>query len=301
MSVPRASLLAVSRRTGLSPHVIRAWERRYAAVTPSRFGANRRLYSQEESDRLLLLAQLTRAGHAIGNIARLPTEDLRKMTDTLAPANPGRAPSGLLTEGMEAVARLDAAALEKVLRQGALEMGCQGVLQRLVAPLGQAIGEGWRKGELTAAHEHFATAVMRTFLGYVISPFTHVENAPLVVVGTPAGQLHELGALMAGAVAVHLGWNVVYLGAGLPSVEIAGVALQRNARAVALSVIYPEDDPRLPAELGRLRGALAPATQLIIGGRAAAAYAETLNTIGAVLVADLDQFGRTLDELRKKH
>ena len=121
----------------------------------------------------------------------------------------------------------------------------------------------------------------------------------MLVVATPVGQLHELGALLAGAAAANLGWHVTYLGASLPAAEIAGAARQSRARAVALSLIYPEDDPRLPGELTALRQALPPETALIVGGRAMAAYRKLLTGLGAVLVEDLKELGLALDRLRK--
>ena len=56
----------VSRRTGLTPHVIRAWEKRYHAVTPKRTRTNRRVYTDEDVERLLLLRRATLAGRSIG-------------------------------------------------------------------------------------------------------------------------------------------------------------------------------------------------------------------------------------------
>ena len=69
----------VARRTGLTAHVIRIWEKRYGAVQPERTGTNRRLYSEEQIERLSLLREITRAGHSIGPVAKLPTENLRKL------------------------------------------------------------------------------------------------------------------------------------------------------------------------------------------------------------------------------
>ena len=110
------------------------------------------------------------------------------------------------------------------------------------------IGELWRGGTLTAAHEHFASAALRVWLGNAARPFGAVDEAPMLLVAMPAGQVHELGALLVGATAAHLGWQVTYLGASLPPAEIAGAAVQKRARAVALSLVYPEDDPWLPGE-----------------------------------------------------
>ena len=129
-------------------------------------------------------------------------------------------------------------------------------------------------------------------------PFGAVDHAPLLLVATPAGQVHELGALLAGAVAVNLGWRVVYLGASLPAAEIAGAARQTQARAVALSLVYPEDDPRLEGELRRLRELLPAEIPLLAGGRALPAYRKVLVRLGAILTADLLLLGAALDRLR---
>ena len=69
----------VARRTGLSAHVIRIWEKRYGAVKPERTPTNRRVYSEDQIERLDLLCRVTQAGHSIGHVAKLPTESLRKL------------------------------------------------------------------------------------------------------------------------------------------------------------------------------------------------------------------------------
>src|SRR6059058_1635279 len=79
MDEARHAIKSVVRRTGLSAHVIRIWEKRYQAVQPERTGTNRRLYSDEQIERLNLLRAITRAGHSIGPIAKLPIEKLRKL------------------------------------------------------------------------------------------------------------------------------------------------------------------------------------------------------------------------------
>jgi methanogenic corrinoid protein MtbC1 len=156
----------------------------------------------------------------------------------------------------------------------------------------------WRDGAITAAHEHFATAVIRAALENAAKPFAVPEHAPLLVVATPAGQIHELGALLVAATAVNCGWRVIYLGASLPAAELAGAAVLKQARAVALSVVYPADDPQLAGELECLREALPPQTALLVGGRAMPAYRDVLARTGAVCIDNLMHLGSTLDDLR---
>ena len=304
------AIKVVARRTGLSAHVIRIWEKRYAAVEPERTGTNRRLYSDEQIERLSLLRDITQAGHSIGHVAKLPTEKLRQLANeahdtngqasrlrAAAPAVP--ASYTFLDECIAAVKSLDAPALEETLKQAAKELGALGLLQSVVAPLAQAIGRLWRDGTITAAHEHFATAVIRVFLGNAAKPFAGTESSPVLVVTTPAGQIHELGALLVGATAANLGWQVTNLGASLPAAEIAGACRQKRARAVALSLVYPEDDPRLEGELIRLHESLPPEVIILVGGRAMPAYHDVLKKIGAIQVNDLSELSSALDNLRK--
>jgi len=105
--------------------------------------------------------------------------------------------------------------------------------------------------------------------------------------------------LLVGAAAANLGWHVTYLGASLPAAEIAGAARQNRARAVALSLVYPEDDPRLVAEFAAIRQSLPPEIPLLVGGRAMAAYRDALKGVGAVLIEDLSHLGVALDRLRQ--
>lgn len=304
------SIRVAARRSGLTPHVIRVWERRYGAVEPNRTGTNRRLYSDADIERLSLLKHAIAAGHRIGNIARLEQDQLQRivresLTDRPAPTastdpanSQSREPHLLTRACLDAVRNMDAGALEESLTHSLVLLGHQGMLRNVVAPLTHIIGALWREGTLTAAHEHFASASLKVFLAHASRPFSPTNGAPLLLVTTPTGQLHELGAIIIRSAAENAGWNVSYLGPSLPAAEIAGAAMQKNARAVALSIVYPTDDSALPGELELLRKLLPRQIRIIAGGRAAGAYRESLDKIGALLLDDLEHFARTLDEMR---
>ena len=78
----------VSQRSGLSPHVIRAWEKRYQAVVPQRSPKNRRLYSEDDVKRLQLLKKITDVGHTISQVANLSTDDLSDLAQREASVTP---------------------------------------------------------------------------------------------------------------------------------------------------------------------------------------------------------------------
>lgn len=321
----------VSKLTGLSGHVLRIWERRYGAVAPRRTLTNRRLYTDADLTKLRLLARATRAGHKIGIIARWAEADLRRLIQSLPegsddlsgvrqngsdapvarpsasrseaglariPAHDEAAVEVLITEAMEAITALDPDGLRRRLDQGAVRFGTNGVLHKFLCPLARKIGALWSRGEITAAQEHFASALLRDFVSRLARPFTRFEGAPRAIVATPAGQLHELGALMVSCAAANIGWEVVYLGACLPAAEIAGAAAQKQATAVLLSIVYPSNDHQLPGELRELRRLLPRQTVLIAGGPAAADYAEVLRELDVLMPASIPELVSVLETTR---
>lgn len=305
MSELTHSIKVAAQRSGLTPHVIRVWERRYGAVQPERTGTNRRSYSDVDIERLRLLRHATAAGHSIGRIAKATTDALRELVASAKGENiqtDSRSSTPALEsfqdQAMTAIRALDSSGLDEILVRASVALGNQGLLQRLIVPLAHEVGERWQSGDITAAHEHFASAVIRSFLANSAKPFAVASGAPNLVVGTPAGQLHELGAIIVSAAAQSLGWNVTYLGVGLPAAELAGAAIQNRSRAVALSIVYPEDDPNLPLELTQLRRFLPADTRIIAGGRAAPSYRQVLTQIGALQLDTLDRLYPVLESLR---
>ena len=303
----------VTRRTGLTSHVIRVWEKRHGAVEPGRTETNRRLYSNADIERLQLLQQATGTGHSISQIARFSGEQLKELVagDVERPAAPAfvdqaaePAPASLdaaayLENCLEAVGRMDSRALEGELFKAEAALGRKQMLTTLVAPLMQQIGKSWEEGELRMADEHVATSVVRSFLGTLQGSIVVPEHAPCIVITTPVGQWHEIGALLASLIAASEGWEVVYLGPNLPAEEIAGAALKHGAKAVGLSLIYPGDAPhQLSAELTKLRRAIGPQVAIFIGGRASSRYLDVLTSINAVQLGSLDQLIPQLAALR---
>ncbi|WP_395736710.1 cobalamin-dependent protein [Prosthecobacter sp.] len=288
-----------SKLSGLSQHVIRIWERRYSALSPSRTCTNRRMYCDEAVKRLKLLKILTENGHRIGGVARLSTEELEQLAQGTVPvarpvpaipadpATPVPAddfvtqpqpsdPGHYVEAAIAAAKRYDSEGLRRALLQARLQFGQRGMLHQVLCPLIVQIGSNWQHGELRAGHEHIATAVIRELLLTPVPGSQLPAHAPELVVATPAGEFHELGALIVAASARDLGWYVTYLGPNLPVEEIAACALARHAKAVALSVVYPENCPVIVEKLRRMRELLPPSVRFIVGGRASDGYRASL-------------------------
>ena len=266
--VPRHPIRVVSERTGLSPDVLRAWERRHGVVTPGRSTAGQRLYSDADIERLALLVKATRAGRPLGPAASLPAEELRKLVEEDAERGTVRpTPGAEFRERAFGAARdLAPERLQAVLRGAVLSLGATGFLDEVVAPLLARIGAAWHAGELGIAHEHAATVVVRGVLAWLVELIEVPDGAPRAVVACLAHERHELGAALAAAAAAHAGWRVACLGPDLPAAEIAAAALRQDADVVGVSVVAPDDAATARAELKVLRMALPPRTPLLVGG-----------------------------------
>lgn len=305
---PKHPIRVVSERTGLSPDVLRAWEKRYRAVEPPRRdGGSQRLYSDADVERLRLLRRVTQAGRSIGQVAELSTDELAALARE-DEAGRREAPATAATRGTAGaracvdralvhIRDLSSSGLESVLMRGLVTLGAETFLDEVAVPLLREVGRAWEEKVLGIAQEHLTTAVLRRVLGFAADAAGAPNDAPVVVVATPARQVHEMGALLAAVSAAVAGWRVAYLGPDLPAEEIAGAARKRGAHAVALSAVFPLDDPALPSELRRLRSQLPPGVAILVGGEAGRAVADELSAEGAVWLPSLPEFRRTLQRI----
>jgi MerR family transcriptional regulator, light-induced transcriptional regulator len=298
----------VVRQTGLTAHVLRAWEKRYGAVRPTRSESGRRLYTDLDVRRLKLLSRITKQGHPIGNVATLPDEALENLArQTTIPqaerSRSGKGPSdrersAIVRDCIAAVQGFDTDGLNKILKRTVLEAGYTAAVRQVIAPLAQRLGDLWSEGIIQTSHEHFASGIVRTFL---LDPARQYSGTPpntALVASTLQGQLHELGVIMAAALAAERGWRVIYLGPSLPAFEIASVAIKSEARVVALSIVYPEAEPQIENELRELRNSLPEKMPILIGGSGAKSYRAVIDELQVQLVEDFGAFQVALAKIR---
>ncbi|HEY7613379.1 MAG TPA: cobalamin-dependent protein [Gemmatimonadales bacterium] len=314
-TTPRHPVRLVATRTGLSPHVLRAWERRYGVVAPTRSEGGQRLYSELDIARLSLLRHLTEQGHAIGQIAALPLDQLQRLEHDAGLATPpspsvppGDAESAraAVRDGLAAAKAFDAPELQAVLERSAVTLGIPVFLEEVVVPVVAAIGHGWEKGTVSIAQEHMATAVIRRVLGWLLGVFRlHGAERQAVVsrqllVATPPTQVHELGALLVGVSAAAEGWTVTYLGPNLPAADLVQAARATRADAVALSIVYHSDARTLLSALREARAGLPEGVPLIVGGAAAGGMRRQAEAAGALVMETLPDFRALLRRLTEE-
>lgn len=308
------NIKAVSKLTGIGIHTIRAWERRYSAITPKRSATNRRKYSEEEVNKLKLLAKATKNGFNIGNIAHLGIEKIEELltkTEETLESNFTNVEKNslpvesqfdlLIEESITIIKNFDREAMERILSQSLINNSKQTTILNFIIPLLEKVGELWAAGELRIMHEHFISSLLRTFLGSYLDGNSDSPNAPILVTGTFPGFQHDLGALIASILSLDSGWNSIFLGANLPSEEISAAVLQLNAQAVLISLIYPNDDAMVRTNLKNIRKFLGPKFPIIITGNSASYYSDFIKETDAIHLNKLEGLTNLLQEIRIKN
>jgi MerR family transcriptional regulator, light-induced transcriptional regulator len=248
----------LSRRSGVSPELLRAWERRYELLHPARSQGGLRLYSLDDLERVRLMQHHLARGLAAAEAAALASEQ---------PAASGAEPvlADARDELAEALAAFDEPRAHAVLDALLATVTTDTVLSTVVMPYLHELGERWERGDASVAQEHFATAVLRGRLLGLARGWGR-GLGPAIVLACAPGEQHDLGLIAFGLALRARGWRVVYLGADTPLTSVADAALASKAVFVVVCAVTPTRF----SEHGEELRALGRKHRLCIGGAGAA-------------------------------
>ena len=294
-------LRTVSRMTGLSPDIIRAWEKRYGVVHPHRGPRGARLYSSAHVAHLRLLGRVVASGRAIGDVAKLGHAELTRLagveTSTADRAQLEDEPADTVNQALGALQRFDAIGLDSCLAEALIALGAREFGRRVVQPLLEEVGQRWADGRLSVAEEHLLSASMRGLLIGVMRT-RGASNGPVVLLATPSGERHEFGLLLAALMVAAAGLRVCYLGTDLPAAEIITAAGQTGAVVVGLGVVNGDNYQGVVAEVRRIERGLPPGVELWLGGRQANSLAEQLGRSRAIVLDEEQRIEIELERIR---
>lgn len=281
---------AVTRLTGLTPETLRAWERRYGAVSPRRDDAGRRLYSSDDVDRLRAYKRLVDAGHSISRVVAMEDGERDRLLSESSRRPPADDLETLRKEILKAAFEYDAAALESRLGLAMATVAADRVVDEIIGPVLVAVGRAWQFGEMDIAQERLVSSVVRSRILAVLGHAPDLE--PAILLATPTGERHELGLLMFAFRAASRLLPLRYLGPDLPLAEVRRLADHFRPRVVALSLV---NDPAgdFADELGVLTG---DGFRVWLGGHGAGQLADRLPD-GCRLLRTGDEVRAALDEL----
>jgi len=253
-------LKSVAEMLGVSPHTLRAWEKRYGAVKPDRSESGRRVYSHEEVQRLLLLGELVKQGHSISQIAHLSDKKLSGLSakKTLIEGGPVQElslrPQEHLEAILEALKKFNLEALDKQLDWAALSLGCREFTLEVVAPLMKEVGVLVLQKKMSISQEHALSSILRSHFSEALKVLQNHQTSlgakfsgPLLLT-TPEGDQHEFGILLGAALCANMGVPAFYLGPSMPAQDIAE-SVRRLKSSVVILGNLPTADPQREQQL----------------------------------------------------
>src|SRR6187397_790984 len=206
----------LSRRVGVPVESLRAWERRYGLLAPSRTPGGFRLYGEDDVARVLAMRAHLDAGVSAAEAARLALAE--EVAVAAAPAAVADA-----SELVAALDRFDETGAQRAFDRLLAALTLDVVLRDVLVPYLHDLGERWEYGQATVAQEHFASNLLRGRLMSLARVWDR-GGSPRALLACAEGELHDLPLLAFGLVLREHGWRISYLGADTPVASVVEAA-----------------------------------------------------------------------------
>jgi DNA-binding transcriptional MerR regulator len=305
------NIQVASQLSGVATATIRAWEKRYQAVNPTRAENKHRLYSELDIEKLALLFKLTELGQSIGMIAHLEQDELKKIYSRLThkPYDENQAVNSnldkidtekLLTGLILALSAYKLDIISHELEKAKTSLSPRELCLKILIPLFQVIGHKVMKNEITIAQEHTLSALVRFYVGQVLSQHfkKNLVKNELILITTPEGEWHEVGILAAALLCVHYGIKFIYLGANLPAESLAEAANALNPKIILLGATRYEltSQQSLGGYLNNLKDSLTIQPNIWIGGHLSVTHRTELEKKRILFLSSLEALDETLSK-----
>ncbi len=306
MSETKHPIQIVSRRTGLSTDVIRAWERRYKAVKPTRSSNGRRLYSDNDVKKLMLLQRIISGGRRIGDIAKLNIQNLEDLIEsdesaTVVKTSLANRPStGSVMEhfdgSIEAIRELDATKLIQLFEIAYKELGPVFLLEDLFAPLIQHVRDECKLGSFRQSQEKFVVELMKSFLLINSSKIKKPLSNKILII-SPISHNDNLSMLRLCLVCEDSDWMPIYVGTSTSADEIL-FSYEQGRCDLLMVVVDPNGNQQfLPNELRKIRS-LIKDDEIIIFGDTASSYQDVIRETSFTSVNNIGELRLALDRIK---
>lgn len=241
------NIQVASNLSGVGTHTLRAWEKRYQAVVPARNESGRRMYDDDDIEKLKILSELCSLGHSIGSIASKEVEELKVILKKLGKHtfdqkenfvvenNPQKAKESLnnLLLALE-VYKLDVISHE--LKKLQITLSPRDLAMNILIPLLTEVGHRVFRGTLSIAQEHALSSIIKFHVGHILykSYETKYKNPNLIALATAENDYHEFGIMLSALLCCHHGINFFYLGPNMPSESLVKASESVEANIVIL-------------------------------------------------------------------
>lgn len=216
------SIKELEQLSGIKAHTIRIWEKRYKIIEPSRTATNIRFYSDLDLKKIINVSLLNTFGIKISKIADMSLDDVNKKVLEISELQNDK---GIHIDQMViAMIDMEEELFEKILNNLILRFGFEKTITEIVYPFLEKIGILWQTQNITPAHEHFISNLIRQKIivaidGLPIPP----KSAKKILIFLPEGEMHELGLLFYHFLIRKAGYRTYYLGQNVPHDDLVSV------------------------------------------------------------------------------
>lgn len=258
------SIKELEQLSGIKAHTIRIWEKRHKIIEPQRTHSNIRYYSDFDLKKIISVSLLNNHGYKISKIADMSFEDMnRKVVEISEQKSDAAIPIDQLLISM---VDLDEEHFDTILSNYTQKQGLEKTITEVVYPFFDKIGVLWQTGEITPAHEHFISNLVRQRLVVSIAelpiPPSHSKRAILFL---PEGEMHELGLLFQHFLVRKKGYRTYYLGQSVPHTDLKKV-YETHKPQVLITSLTSVPGPKNVEEYLKLLSTDFPAATLLTTG-----------------------------------
>src|SRR3954465_15358744 len=243
----------ISQRTGVTPDVLRAWERRYALLRPRRTDGRTRLYSAADETRVGLMQRYIAQGLSTAQAAEMVTAARLTVRPGQALAIPPAEVAEAHQEMQASLDRFDETSAQRALEKLFGMYSALAVVRDVMMPYLREVGDRWAAGHVSIAQEHFAT----NFLHARLLAFARGWDrglGPRAILACAPGELHTLGLITFGVALHELGWRITYLGADTPVAMVEEAAAHVAPDLIVVFAAVPERIAAIAEDLQALSG-----------------------------------------------
>jgi len=152
---------------------------------------------------------------------------------------------------------------------------------KVLLPAQREIGQLWHVGDVSISEERLVSETTREVMTLIVNRFAPVpDDTRTVLAASVAGNAHDIGLRAAADLFKLAGWHAIFLGADMPTAEIAKAARSYNAGLIALSATLTTQISTLAAAIERIRQ-VASGAKILVGGLALEGSAELWKQLGA--------------------
>jgi DNA-binding transcriptional MerR regulator len=216
------SIKELEKLSGIKAHTIRIWEKRHKIIEPSRTASNIRFYSDEDLKKIINASLLNNNGIKISRIAQMTSEEMNRRVLEISESKNDL--SAQIDQLVISMINMDEEAFEKILASLILRHGFEKTITEIVYPFLEKIGILWQTQNITPAHEHFISNLIRQKIivaidGLPIPP----RGSRKIMLFLPEGELHELGLLFFHYICRQSGLRTYYIGQNTPHEDLIKV------------------------------------------------------------------------------